>query len=796
VVSLDKDYEEEDLSEAERIFARLLAGNTSIDEAVERACKAEPALEAELMEQLARYMERRKERMGKPQEEKDPEKNAEGLAGLILDRYSDQFSIDSTFGEESGVPLVPEFGVRYDLLEEIARGGMGVILQIKDPVLQRHLAMKVILGNSDGIAPSQRIRRFLREARITAQLPHPGIVAVHEMGCDDDGKYYFTMDKIEGQELRDVMIAHRDGDSYWDFNRLLETFLKVCDTVESAHDRGVIHRDIKPSNIMVGHFGETYVMDWGLARRIDDPGEDPIEDVIADHESFKQDGSTIVTRDGAVVGTPSYMSPEQADAENGEIGPWTDVYALGSLLYEILTGHPPYRTPGGGPMPAHRILKLLKEGPPADVLELAPDTPKDLAEICRLAMDRDGSKRPASGGEVSTLIREVMRSRARDARATREAREIAKRSRAVTHFLTNLFIQPGEENPSLHRIDAHELLVRGANQLVDDGPEQPEIQVTLLATMASVLLKTGNPERAEVLLERESSIRSEYGHWPGEDLIQTLRNLSKAQIQLRKLTAAERTLQSAIEQKVLSKQPKLFTEVQWELAELLNLRGDWFQSEEMYRDLLINLGKDSGEQKLNAMLGLARCYAYQGDWDEAEKSLLEAEESCRGSNTQEHAECLFHLAGLALESERDDVPEERLLNAKMHLESAIKIQIEISGERSSITARYQRALACCLQRLNETEEAERIARVALVAIRQIHIIQHPLCARSFARLASILFKSGQDESAHKILQEANVSLESVDVRIEHAFDAMEARVRLLSLSQQWDEAKRHSSEIG
>ncbi|OUU20395.1 MAG: hypothetical protein CBC13_10750 [Planctomycetia bacterium TMED53] len=785
------DDDEPDLTEAELIFARLLAGNTSIDEAVERACKAHPALEPELLEQLANYIERRKERLGKPQKEKQESQSPEGLAGLILDRYSDQFSIDSEFDDPSGTPLIPDLGARYDLLEEIARGGMGAIMQILDPVLQRNLAMKVILGNSEGVAPSQRIRRFLREARITAQLPHPGIVSVHEMGCDDEGKYYFTMDKIEGKELRDVMIAHRDGDRYWDFNRLLETFLKVCDTLESAHDRGIVHRDIKPSNIMVGRFGETYVMDWGLARRTDDPGEDPIEDVIADHESFKHEGSTIVTRDGAVVGTPSYMSPEQASPEIGEIGPWTDVYALGSLLYEILTGHPPYRTPGGGPMPAHRILKKLKEGPPADVLELAPDTPSDLAEICRKTMDRDGSKRPASGGEVSKLIREVMRSRARDARATQEALEVAKRSRAVTRFLTNLFIQPGEENPSLHRIDAHELLDRGANQLVEGGPEQPEIQVTLLATMASVLLKTGNPDTAELLLEKEVGIRSEHCHWPGEDFILTLQKLSHAQIQLRKLTEAEKTLQKAIEQEVLSKEPELFTEVQWELAELLNLRGDWFQAEEIYRDLLLNLDKTNHSKMVEALLGLSRCYSYQGDWQEAEKVLQQAEVLCDGIGTAEHGELLFHMAGLELECDREEVSQERLLQAKEYLEEAIQIQIELSGERSSNTARYQRALSCCMQRLNDTDEAERIARVALIAIRQIHIVQHPLCARSFARLASILFKSGQKDTANKILREANVSLELGDggIRAEHAFAAMEARVRLLSLAEQWEEAR-------
>lgn len=787
--SVNKENDDDDLTEAELVFARLLAGNTSIDEAVERACKAQPTLEEELLEQLARYMERRKKRLGKSSNHKEAGQDPEGLAGLLLDRYSDHLSITPSYGGDSVTPLIPE-QERYLIQEEIARGGMGAILQVLDPVLERNLAMKVILGNSDGVAPSQRTQRFLREARITAQLPHPGIVAVHDLSCSDDGKYYFTMDRIEGQELRDVMIAHRDGDPNWDFNRLLETFLKVCDTMESAHDRGVIHRDLKPSNIMVGRFGETYVMDWGLARKIDDIGEDPMQGKIEDRTPSSPQGSTIVTRDGAVVGTPSYMSPEQADPEIGDVGPWTDVYALGSLLYEMLTGYPPYRSNNSGPMPAHRVLKKLKEAPPADVLELAPHTPHDLAEICRLAMNRDWQKRPASAGKVSELIREVQKTRARDARATREAQEIAKRSRAVTQFLTNLFIQPGEENPSLHRIDAHDLLVRGASQLVDGGPEQPEIRVTLLATMASVLLKTGSPERAEILLENEKQIRQSHPHWPGEDYVRTLRQLSLSQIQIRKLSAAEETLQLALNQKILQQKPELFTEVQWELAQLLNLRGDWFQAEELYRDLILNLKLKSGQQYLNALIGLSKCYSFQGDWKEAENTLNEAEKISENDATNERAECLFQLAGLELESDRGDVPTEQLQLAKKHLEKAISIQIGISGQKSSITARYQRALACCLQRLGHQEEAEHIARAALVAIRQIHTIQHPLCARSFARLASILLKSGQSEAAKKLLQEAGVSLDLGELRVEHTFEALEARARLYSLSENWTEAQK------
>ena len=393
------DNEENGLSAAEMVFARLLSGNTSIEEAVDRACDSDPKIESALRKQLNRYLQRRQQRLHQKNSSEEKKSDIEGLAGLILDKYSADLDINYSFISDNEVPMTPEFDGRYDLLEEIARGGMGAIFSIKDPVLQRELAMKVVLGNEKGQAPPQRIYRFLREARITAKLSHPGIVPVHELNSDNEGRYFFTMDRINGNELRDVMIAYNSGDPKWDLNRLLEVLLHVCDTLEFAHVRDVIHRDIKPSNIMVGKFGEVYVMDWGLARQINGPEEDPLMDIISEKVSTNENGSTIVTKDGAVVGTPSYMSPEQASPETSEIGPWTDVYAVGALLYEILTGSPPYRN-SEKPLPGQKVLKLLKEGPPEDVHKLAPDAPEDLIQICKIAMQRDPKDRPKDCGEV------------------------------------------------------------------------------------------------------------------------------------------------------------------------------------------------------------------------------------------------------------------------------------------------------------------------------------------------------------------------------------------------------------
>src|SRR5262245_13113982 len=162
---------------------------------------------------------------------------------------------------------------RYRLQGEIARGGMGAILRIWDEDLRRALAMKVILGKgesagSGGTPPvdARELGRFLEEAQVTGQLDHPGIVPVHELGLDSDGRVYFTMKLVKGRDLKailDLVFGEQEG---WNETRALGVFLKVCEAMAYAHAKGVVHRDLKPANVMVGSFGEVFVMDWGLAR--------------------------------------------------------------------------------------------------------------------------------------------------------------------------------------------------------------------------------------------------------------------------------------------------------------------------------------------------------------------------------------------------------------------------------------------------------------------------------------------------------------------------------------------------
>jgi serine/threonine protein kinase len=237
-------------------------------------------------------------------------------------------------------------GDRFDVLQIHAQGGLGVVFLARDREIERTVALKQI--KAQWADDDDCRNRFLLEARVTGRLEHPGVVPIYAMGADASGRPYYAMRFIRGESLLEVLDRfHRSravelsgGERIAELRKLLARFLHVCHAVDYAHSKGVIHRDLKPSNIMLGKFGETLVVDWGLAKVIGSDEDVALTTRMVAHPVDGTDATS--TQMGAAIGTPAYMSPEQAEGRHNELTPATDVYSLGATLYHLLTGWVPH----------------------------------------------------------------------------------------------------------------------------------------------------------------------------------------------------------------------------------------------------------------------------------------------------------------------------------------------------------------------------------------------------------------------------------------------------------------------
>jgi serine/threonine protein kinase len=263
-------------------------------------------------------------------------------------------------------------GQRYVVDREVARGGMGAIVRAVDCDIRREVAIKYLLNADE---PRNKLR-FMEEAQITGQLEHPNIVPIHELGIDGQKRLYFSMKMVSGRSLAEVLRELRkntkEAEREYSLGRLLRIFIGICHPVAYAHARGVIHRDLKPHNVMLGDFGEVYVMDWGLAKVLKGTAPQPAGDMpnvsVSTSRSGKVDTSRAaadadLTQDGAVLGTPVYMPPEQASGHVDEINQRSDIYSLGAILYEILTLSTPVSKEGSYLDVIMRVMKGEIEPP-------------------------------------------------------------------------------------------------------------------------------------------------------------------------------------------------------------------------------------------------------------------------------------------------------------------------------------------------------------------------------------------------------------------------------------------------
>ena len=333
----------------------------------------------------------------------------------------------------AGGPVVPADSTRvpglerYDDLGPLGIGGMGEVRRVRDRRLGRTLALKTL--HARALERPNLVARFLEEAQATAQLQHPGIVPVHDLGHLPDGRLWFTMKEVKGQTfgavIREVHAVSRrrwhPAPSGWTLRRLVDALRQVCEAVGYAHSRGVVHRDLKPANVMVGRHGEVLVLDWGLAKVLGRPDAAAAAGDLDPIQTERSAASAYQTQVGQVAGTPAYMPPEQALGQINEIDARSDVYALGAMLYEVLCGEPPYVGSD-----ARKVLDQVRRGPPLPLesrggdaaialgfgLDLPspdrtsprPALPPSLVKACGRAMARAPDGRFASAAELAAEL--------------------------------------------------------------------------------------------------------------------------------------------------------------------------------------------------------------------------------------------------------------------------------------------------------------------------------------------------------------------------------------------------------
>ena len=407
-------------------------------------------------------------------------REAEGEASTLLGAATPTRTESST---ASTTPAI-DVPTRYIAGAEIGRGGMGVVVSWSDPHIGREIAAKVLLRD-DAISRA----RFLHEARTQGSLAHPSIVPVHDLAMLEGGRPFFTMQRVKGQTLATIFAQKTRRFS---MRKLLEALARMALAMDYAHARGVLHRDLKPANLMLGDFGEVYVLDWGIARRIHErtsliPG-------LSDRD-LATDEVLGLTSAGTLLGTPGYMSPEQARGVQNEIDERSDVYALGCLLFEILTGDPLH----AGTRMTELVTSTLNEGLNRSPSSRAPsrDVPPELDALCLAATDPSHASRLPSVRALAEGLERYLEGD-RDVELRMKAAQAHARHAAG---LANVALGNSRSSTKTEdeMLDARQKALAEIGRAVALVPEHP----VALAALARLLIEPPKHTPAEVKKELE-----------------------------------------------------------------------------------------------------------------------------------------------------------------------------------------------------------------------------------------------------------------------------------------------------
>jgi serine/threonine protein kinase/tetratricopeptide (TPR) repeat protein len=728
----------------------------------------------------------------------------------------------------------------YELLEEIARGGMGVVYRARQVSLNRTVAVKMILAGQ--LASAADVQRFRGEAAAAANLQHPNIVAIHEVG-EQDGQHYFSMDYVEGRDLARLVAgcgapphpslsptggegARRAGEGAgvvaYDFKQAAGWLKTIAEAIHYAHERGILHRDLKPSNILIDQNDQPRITDFGLAKWYGVPPsggqaqETRSASITSGALPAKAGTPYDLTLSGQVLGSPNFMPPEQAAGKRGQIGPHSDVYSLGAILYHLLTARPPFL--------AETLSETLQQVQHTDPILprlLNPAVPRDLETVCVKCLEKEPRQRyataqaladelgrflnsepvrarpigrtakcwrwcrrkPALASALAACVlvlvsgiagitwqwRRAEQNAKKEEKERQRAEENAARSQQVAGFLKDMLrgVKPsialGRDTTMLR-----EILDKTAERLSQELEKQPAIEGELRLVIGAVYLDLGEYTKAEAMARQALSLnRSVYGT---EHLTVTaaLDNLATALGRQGKYAEAEALSREAVAKcrSLLGNEHPVLAKLLNNLVESVHDQGNYVEAEALGRQALAMNKRLLGTEDpavAASLNNLAAVLMAQGKYADAESLFREAMTIDKKRLGDEHPTIAATLNNLAKVLGKQDKHRE----AETFFRQALAILKKLVGDEHPLVAATLSNLAEALIGQRKYPEAESLCRQALAMQKRLLQSEHPVMAVSLNNLAFALAYQGKDSEAEARFREV-LSMRKNLLGAEHA----------------------------
>jgi eukaryotic-like serine/threonine-protein kinase len=641
----------------------------------------------------------------------------------------------------------------YRLVEEIGRGGMGQVwLAEQTEPVRRQVALKLIKA---GMYDDAVLKRFQSERQSLAIMNHPAIAKVFDAGATPDGQPFFVMEYVPGVPIADYCDQKR-----LNIRERLELFIKVCEGVQHAHQKAIIHRDLKPANILVAEIdGEALprIIDFGLAKAT----------------TPELAGETMFTQVGSFVGTPGYMSPEQADPSVMDVDTRTDVYSLGAILYALLTGYLPFDTKDWRNQRFDEMLRQLREqDPPRPSTKVSADRetssttaaarntePKQLVSLLRgdldwitmKAIEKDRSRRYGTASELAADIGHYLSNQpvtARPASVSYRLRKYVRRHRVgvavaaglmillagfavtqamqvrritrerdradrIAEFMTGVFKVSNPSEKVGSTVTAREVLEKGSNDIETGLSKDPELQARMMYVMAMAYLNLGLYSRAEALLARSVQVAGSAGAANNRETLKTRQRLAWAMFEEGRPAEAEILLRKLLEdeRRVLGAGDSEILGVMGDLATTLDVQGHLHEAEKVQREVL-----------------------------EGQKRVL-------GPEAYYTLASMDNLATILLR-------EGRLAEADQLEQQALAIKLRVAGPENLTAMHYVMNAAAIKAELGAFDEAEQMLRQLLELERRVLRPNQPEIAVTILQQAELAAKRGRIEEALSLLQQA------------------------------------------